>query len=137
LTVQFLHLQFSDTTVSVASVVDALLVVLAILDSVAGELTAVVFALLIGHLAPPFLDGLVDAPATFLRAILSHVSLGGVVHDTGDDTTDDSIRIDTIIVDSLHQHRHSPVDHLCGALACNFVQNLGHALVSVLVKSCG
>jgi hypothetical protein len=123
-TVELAHLELTSTAVAVTSVIDALLVVLAVLDAVTGQLAAVVLTLVIAHLTPPLLDVLVAAASALLDLAVAHITLGRVMQDTADDVVEEPIHIDTLIINGVHELRDNPVHHAGSVSASNFVENL-------------
>ncbi len=124
-TIELTHFQLSNTAVTVASVVNALLVVVSIVNTITRKLPTIVVTLVIAHLTPPFLNNLENHMACFTNAILTHASLGGMVKDTINETIAETVDINVIIVNGLHQLRNGPSDSLGSTSTSNFVQDLG------------
>jgi hypothetical protein len=122
--VQLTHLKLARAAVAVASVVDTFLVVLAVLNTLTGQLAAVVLSLLVTHLVPPVLDTFIGAATTFLNLSVSKVALSGVVHDTVDDVVEESLHIDTLVINGIHELRNNPLDYSGSISSGDFVQDL-------------
>jgi hypothetical protein len=109
---------------AVTGIVDALLVVLAVFDTPSRQLAAVILTLVITHVVPPLLDRLKNKTACLAGAVLSHVSLGGVMKYTGNDAITETVYIGAVVVNGLHDLRNDPVKHLGSRTASNFIEDL-------------
>jgi hypothetical protein len=122
--VQLTHLKLARAAVAVASVVDTLLVVLAVLNTLTGQLAAVVLSLLVTHLVPPVFDTFIGAATAFLDLSVSKVTLSRVVHDTVDDVVEESLHIDALIINGIHELRNNPLNYSGSIASSDLVQDL-------------
>jgi hypothetical protein len=110
--------------VAVTSIVDTLLVVLAVLDTIAGQLATIILTLAVTHLSPPLFDALEETMTTFLNLTVSKVSLSGMVQNTVDDVVEESIHIGTLVIDGIHELGNNPLNHRGSISTSDFVENL-------------
>jgi hypothetical protein len=103
---------------------DTLLVVLSVLDTVSGQLAAIILTLTIAHFLPPLLNTLEEAVTTFLNLAVSEVALSGMVQNTVNDVVEESIHVGTLVVDSIHELGNDPLNHRGSVSTSNFVENL-------------
>jgi hypothetical protein len=127
--VQLAHLKLARAAVAMASVVDTFLVVLAVLNTLTGQLAAVLLSLLVTHLVPPVLDTFIGAATAFLDLSVSKVTLSGVVHDTVDDVVEESLHIDTLIINGIHELRNNPLNYSGSIASSDLVQDVREVIL--------
>ncbi|KAI6761460.1 hypothetical protein HG531_002013 [Fusarium graminearum] len=127
--VQLAHLKLASTAVAVTGVLNTLLVVLSVLDTISGQLATVFLTLTIAHLLPPLLNTLEEAVTTFLSLAASQVALSGMVQNTVDNIIEESIHVGTVVIDGIHELGNDPLNHRGSISTSNLIENL-----SVIVK---
>jgi hypothetical protein len=110
--------------VAVTSVDNTLLVVLTILNAFSGQLLTVIITLAVTHVVPPLLDTFVGAATTLLNLAASEVTLSRMMHHTVDDIVEESIHVDTLVIDGIHELRNNPLHHRSSVSPSNLVQDL-------------
>jgi hypothetical protein len=108
----------------VAGIVDPLLVILAVHNTIPAQLASEGVLLVVGLLAPPILDDAKHAPAAIHGAVVTHVALGGVVEDAVDDAVDGAVYVHPLIIYTLDDLRDDPLEDLRGNLPGGLVENL-------------
>jgi hypothetical protein len=103
---------------------DAFFVVLAVHDTIAAQLSAVLLLLLLVHVSPPLLNNSKHQASAIDSAIFSKVTLGWVVEDTVDDTVDGTVCINAWVIPAGNELRNNPFEDLRGNLSSRLVENL-------------
>ncbi|EPE06016.1 hypothetical protein F503_02845 [Ophiostoma piceae UAMH 11346] len=122
-----LHLEGVAT--AVAGVLDALLVVLAVLDTLARQLAAVVLTLVVGHILPPLLHAAVHDRTAVRGTVAALLALGGVVQDAVDNAVERAGNVNVVVVPGVHDLGNGPGNDLARRAAGNLVENVAEVVL--------
>ena len=98
--------------------------ILAVHNTIAGELSTEFILLLLILGSPPLLDNTEHETATINSTVLAHVALSWVVENAVDDSIDSALRIDTLVVPAGDELGDDPFEDLGGDLSGWFVEDL-------------
>jgi hypothetical protein len=118
------HLQLAIAAVAVAGVVDALLMVLAPLDTLPRQLATEIVLQAPVKAMPPVFDRLEHELPGVPDSIIALVTLGRVVQHAVDDAVQGPLYVGTVIIDSLHELGNDPLQHLGSGATGDLIQNL-------------
>lgn len=105
-------------------ILNAFLVILAVHDAIAGELSAEFILFLLVLRAPPRLYNAEHETTTIHSAILTHIALGWVVEDAIDDAINGAGWVDTLVVPTGDELRDNPFQDLRSDFTCWLVEDL-------------
>jgi hypothetical protein len=106
----------------VTLVLDALLVVLEVLNAVPTEGAAQAVTLTITKVIPPLLDLTEHESATFTSAIITVLTKSWVVENTVDNAVKSAGNIGVVVIPAFHDLRDDPLQHSTSDLASRLVE---------------
>ena len=108
---------------------DALLVVLEVLNAVSAEVASQGFALTLVLVAPPLLDLAEHQATSITGTIIAVLAKSRVVKDTSDDAVHSAGDVGVLIIPALHDLGDNPLQHSAGDLAGGLVEDVGEVIL--------
>jgi len=108
----------------VSRVLNTFLVILAVHDTIAAQLSAVLLLFTLVHISPPLLYNPKHETAAVHCAVLALVAESRMVEHAIDNAVDSAVYIDTWVVPAGNELRNYPFQDLRGNLASWLIENL-------------
>ena len=107
-----------------SGILHAFLVILAVHDAIAAELSTVFLLLALVHVSPPLFNNTKHQTSAIDCTILTLIAESGMMEDAIDDSVDGAVCIDARIIPAGDELRNYPFQDLRGNLASWLIENL-------------